>query len=148
MHLNLLTNSTKECTQDSSDILLKSPLLSYINPNSEKWVKYHFLNKVQEQDANMIVNNNQLDVSWLNMYFNRDLRELNIWINKNIVLYLGDFCETTIGVRLRIATSMLNKCYSIDDDKKRVLHTALTHRIWREFYSVVNEQLPFQQTSH
>lgn len=96
----------------------------------------------------MIVNNNQLDVSWLNMYFNRDLRELNIWINKNIVLYLGDFCETTIGVRLRIATSMLNKCYSIDDDKKRVLHTALTHRIWREFYSVVNEQLPFQQTSH
>lgn len=143
MQLNLLTNSTIECTQGNSDILLKTPLLLHLNPNSEKWIKYHFLNKVQDQDKNMVVNNNQLNISWLNMYFNRDLRDLNIWINKNIVLCLGDFCETTVGVRLRIATSMLNKCYSIDDDKKRELHSALTQRIWREYYSVVNEQLPF-----
>lgn len=143
MQLNLLTNSTNGCTRGNSDILLKTPLLSHVNPNSEKWVKYHFLNKVQDQDRCITVNNNQLRTSWLNMYFNRDLRDLNIWINKNIVLCLGDENATTIGVRLRIATSMLNKCYSIDDDEKRELHTALTQRIWNEYYSVVDEQLPF-----
>lgn len=143
MQLNLLTNSTNGCTHDNSDILLKTPLLSYLRPDLQKWEKYHFLNAVQDQDKTMVVNNCQLHTSWLNMYFNRDLRELNIWINRNIVLCLGDAVESTIGVRLRIATSMLNKCYSIDDDKKRELHSALTNRIWQEFYSVVNEQLPF-----
>lgn len=108
-----------------------------------KWQKYRFLNRVQDQDRNMIVNNCQLHVSWLTMYFNRDLRELNTWINKNIVLCLGDVCEKTVDVRLRIATSMLNKCYSIDDDTKRMVHTYMVERLRREFYSVVNEQLPF-----
>lgn len=143
MRLVSSTNSTNGCTQGNSDILLKTPLLEYINPYLMKWQKYRFLNRVQDQDRNMIVNNCQLHVSWLTMYFNRDLRELNTWINKNIVLCLGDVCEKTVDVRLRIATSMLNKCYSIDDDTKRMVHTYMVERLRREFYSVVNEQLPF-----
>lgn len=143
MRLVSSTNSTSGCTQGNSDILLKTPLLEYINPYLMKWQKYRFLNRVQDQDRNMIVNNCQLHVSWLTMYFNRDLRELNTWINKNIVLCLGDVCEKTVDVRLRIATSMLNKCYSIDDDTKRMVHTYMVERLRREFYSVVNEQLPF-----
>lgn len=143
MQLNSLTNLTNGCTQGNTDLLIKTPLLEYVNPKLMKYQKYKFLNRVQDQDKYMVVNNCQLHLSWLTMYFNRDLRELNTWINKNIVLCLGDICERTADVRIRIATSMLNKCYSIDDDTKRMVHTRLIHRLKLEFYSVVNEQLPF-----
>ena len=96
----------------------------------------------------MVVNNCQLNIPWLKMYFNYDLRTLNVWINRNIVLCLGDIVERTFDVRVRIATSMLFKCIGLTDDEKRQIHSDFVTKMRREFYSVVDEQLPFQQIGH
>ena len=108
-----------------------------------KWEKYRTLNRIQDQDKFMVVNNCQLNIPWLKMYFNYDLRTLNVWINRNIVLCLGDIVERTFDVRVRIATSMLFKCIGLTDDEKRQIHSDFVTKMRREFYSVVDEQLPF-----
>ena len=91
----------------------------------------------------MIYDNNQLDTIWINMKLNRDLRELNAFVNKNIVLKFGRISDTTFGVLLRIATGMLNKCNSITEEDKLRIHRKLCLRLHLEFNSVINEMLPF-----
>lgn len=128
----------------SSKILItNSTLLNYIAKNTPKELQYEWLRSTYTQDRFLLINNVQLYLNFLDVVLNRDLRELNVWINKNIVLQFGNMSEKTFDVRMRIATSMLNKCQSINDDKKREVHEHLIKRMTIEFYSVVNESLPF-----
>ena len=127
----------------SKILITNSTLLNYIAENTPKELQYEWLRSTYTQDRFLLVNNVQLYLNFLDVVLNRDLRELNVWINKNIVLQFGNMSEKTFDVRMRIATSMLNKCQSINDDKKREVHEHLIKRMSLEFYSVVNESLPF-----
>ena len=57
---------------------------------------------MQDLDQYMIYDNNQLDTLWINMKLNRDLRELNAFINKNIV-------RASTTKRAQSRRKMLNK---------------------------------------
>lgn len=126
-----------------NDLLIKSVLLKGIPKDYPKYKKYEYLDKLQDLDQYMIYDNNQLDTLWINMKLNRDLRELNAFVNKNIVLKFGRISDMTFGVLLRIATGMLNKCNSITEEDKLRIHRNLCLRLHLEFNSVINEMLPF-----
>lgn len=127
----------------SSELLIKSPLLKFIPDDWMKYQVYNYLDKNKNLDQFMLINNNQLDTLWLNAYTNIELRNINEFINRSIILKFGKISDTTFGVLLRIATGMLNKCKCIDDDEKRKLHRSLCLRLQLEFNSVFNEMLPF-----
>jgi len=127
----------------SSELLIKSPLLKFIQKDWLKYQIYNYLDKNKNLDQYMLINNNQLDTLWLNAYTNIELRNINEFVNRSIVLKFGSISEETFGVLLRIATGMLNKCKSINDAEKRKLHCSLCLRLKLEFNSVFNEMLPF-----
>lgn len=72
-----------------------------------------------------------------------DLRVWLTWVNHNIVLNLGLDSSTTIGVKLRIATSMLNNIKTLDDITKIEIHSNLTRNVWNEQHIIEVEDLPF-----
>lgn len=68
------------------------------------------------------------------------------WVNKNIVLIIGKETYRTIQVRVRIATSMLNKLVEenlITTKNAIKIHLNLVENVGRETMSIVNEDLPF-----
>ncbi len=78
---------------------------------------------------------------------NDDLHSILVWVNKKIVLLLGLADYRTIGVRMRIATGLLNKL--VYDGR---LSAKLSSRIHHNFVTTINgelseintEDLPFQ----
>ena len=69
---------------------------------------------------------------WRNTY----LKDLLKWVNKKIVLHLGISDYRTIGVRMRIATGMLNKL--VYEDKISIKIGACIHN---NFVTTVNDEL-------
>lgn len=76
--------------------------------------------------------------------------DILIWTNKNILFELPRVknCSNTqwIGVRIRIATNMLNKCVEnnfIEKDTAIAYHGRLTSRIRRILGDIYTEDLPF-----
>lgn len=65
------------------------------------------------------------------------------WVNRNIVLNLGLDSYETVGVKLRIATSMLNKIKTLDNITKIEIHSNLTRNVWNEQRIIEVEDLPF-----
>ena len=74
----------------------------------------------------------------------KELQGWLAWVNRNIVINLGLDSRETVGVKLRIATCMLNKLTSIDEITKIEIHSNLTRNIWYEQDIIDVEDLPFQ----
>lgn len=74
---------------------------------------------------------------------NKDIRRWLKWVNYNIVIQLGEVDFTTLGVKLRIATGMLNRIESLTDLEKIQIHSNLTRNVNEEFYRIFDENLPF-----
>lgn len=74
---------------------------------------------------------------------NRDLRKWLEWVNLNICLLIASDTEKTTGVKLRIATGMLNKIESLSDIEKIQIHSNLTNNIYEEHFRIKNGELPF-----
>ena len=67
---------------------------------------------------------------------NDDLHNILVWVNKKIVLLLGLADYRTIGVRMRIATGLLNKL--VYDGR---LSVKLSNKIHRNFVTTINGEL-------
>lgn len=81
-----------------------------------------------------IIHQNEESINWLH------------WVNEKITLNIGKECYTTLDVRVRIATSMLNKL--VDKELIRLedailIHLNLTENLRMETWIVITEDLPF-----
>lgn len=77
---------------------------------------------------------------------NPDLRQVVRWVNERIVLTLGIADYRTIGVRLRIATGMINKLVHEGKIPKGVgilIHQALVTNLNDEICAINTQGLPF-----
>ena len=77
---------------------------------------------------------------------NNHLRILVRWINRRITLFIGIADYRTLGVRLRIATSMLNKLVENDivpRDIAEKIHYYLCNNVRNECNLITDEDLPF-----
>lgn len=91
-----------------------------------------FLSGIEEEDFDVIYT----------ICTNKDLRNLLNWVNESIVLNIGIMDNCTIGVRLRIFTSMLNKI-QIQKNISIKIHQNVTSNVNREMSDIVTEDLPF-----
>lgn len=77
-------------------------------------------------------------------FVNHDLRRWIRWVNLNICLNLGsEYNSQSLGVKLRIATGLLNKIESLTDEEKIQLHSNLVRNIHDEINKIIDETLPF-----
>lgn len=77
---------------------------------------------------------------------NGELTKLMRWINKNIALGLGIDSYQTTGVKIRIATSMLNNLVQkniISQNRANLIHDRLVFNVEAERVLLINEELPF-----
>ena len=78
---------------------------------------------------------------------NPDLRQIVEWVNKKLVLQLGIIDYRTIGVRLRIATGMINKLVHekrLSEKTGMLIHFSLVSNLNREISAINTQDLPFQ----
>lgn len=80
------------------------------------------------------------DVNWRD---NPELWKLKGWITYNIILNLGNDSPVTTGVKVRIATGMLNKIESLTVLEKIRIHDDLILTIFKEQNAIIDEELPF-----
>lgn len=77
---------------------------------------------------------------------NKSLIELIKWINKNVLLNLDKDSLATLGVKTRIATSMLNKLVEKGQLNKHygiLVHDILVANTVSSYYEIMDESLPF-----
>lgn len=77
---------------------------------------------------------------------NPDLRRIVKWVNKKLVLQLGIIDYRTIGVRLRIATGMINKLVhekKLSEKTGMLIHFSLVSNLNREISAINTQDLPF-----
>lgn len=77
---------------------------------------------------------------------NKRLHDVLVWVNKKITLTLGIADYRTIGVRMRIATGMLNKLMYegiISEKLNTKIHDNFVTTINGEFSAIETEDLPF-----
>lgn len=65
------------------------------------------------------------------------------WVNKNICLNLYKDTLTTISVKIRIATGLLNSIKELKDNEKRIIHDNLIQNIYAEYWKIIEDELPF-----
>lgn len=113
--------------------------------NQKPSVIYDHLRIAYNQGVRGIVENtkvfslcdNEVDDEILyEIWRNEDLHNILVWVNKKIVLLLGLADYRTIGVRMRIATGLLNKL--VYDGR---LSAKLNSRIHRNFVTTINGEL-------
>lgn len=113
--------------------------------NQKPSVIYNHLRIAYNQGVKGIVENtkvfslcdNEVDDEILyEIWRNDDLHNILVWVNKKIVLLLGLADYRTIGVRMRIATGLLNKL--VYDGR---LSAKLNSRIHRNFVTTINGEL-------
>lgn len=73
---------------------------------------------------------------------NRDLANWITWVNTNIILKIGLDLELTTRVKLRIASTMLDKVDITALENMQILSN-LKYNINEEFYNFINDELPF-----
>ena len=81
--------------------------------------------------------------SWIKIMQLTDVLEGGRWVNKNIVFNLEHDTAQTTGVKLRIATGMLNKLKSLSEEDKKIIHENLTTNVYNEMFKIAASQLPF-----
>lgn len=76
----------------------------------------------------------------------RDIQTLIYWINKNILIPLDTLESKTLGVRLRIATAMLNKVIKSNDINALVgvvIHDNFVTNLKQLWFDLQTDELPF-----
>lgn len=81
--------------------------------------------------------------SWMAIMPHKDALSWLRWVNNKICLHIDYENFETIGVKLRIATGMLNKLESLTDLEKIQIHSNLVRNIHNEYYNVQLSRLPF-----
>lgn len=107
--------------------------------------KYEILERVWESDRYGVTMSNAC-ISPFNVVTcicNRDLRKWLEWVNLNICLPIASDTVITTGVKLRIATGMLNKLESLTDLEKIQIHSNLIRNVHLEQNAIIDETLPF-----
>lgn len=77
---------------------------------------------------------------------NDDFKTVIKWINKNILLRLTKDTYITTGVKIRIATSMINKLVNqekLKHDYAILAHNILVSNVTELQHMLLNEDLPF-----
>lgn len=77
---------------------------------------------------------------------NKDLQKIVQWINQKITLSIGIATYQTLLVRIRIATSMMNKLVAegkLNHKFNIRIHNYLVKNVWNEVILITNEELPF-----
>lgn len=80
------------------------------------------------------------------IYYNKAVHPVVRWINKNILLELDRASYCTIGVKLRIATSMMNCLVTsgeLDKNIALLIHSNLTLNVNKALGQIWTEDLPF-----
>ncbi len=74
---------------------------------------------------------------------NHDLRKWLMWVNTNVIMCLGLDWEVTTRIKLRIASSMLNKVDGLTDLEKVQIFVTLKDNINKDLYKITIDELPF-----
>lgn len=77
---------------------------------------------------------------------NKPLHDILVWVNRKIILTLGIADYRTIGVRMRIATGMLNKIVSEGKLSRKLafdIHQNFVTTLNGEVSAISTEDLPF-----
>lgn len=131
-----------------------SPLPGVKLVNMKPTEVYDELRSIYNQGAEYLLNNVEMfaqhdetedDVIY-EICINPDLRRIVKWVNKKIVLQLGIITYETIGVRLRIATGMLNKLIHEERIPRKtgmLIHLTLVSNLNREISAITTQDLPF-----
>lgn len=82
-------------------------------------------------------------IRWHEIMSKRDVINWIRWVNVNICRSLRKDSHTTTGVKIRIATCMLNKLRSLSDEQKIEIHKNLTANVNAECFRIITEDLPF-----
>lgn len=80
------------------------------------------------------------DLKWYLKH--KDILEVCIWVDVNIIENIEFLTYITVGVLVRIATGMICNC-NIDNNTKIIMHTYLTNNIWESYKRQVEKDLPF-----
>ena len=116
---------------------------------------YNQLRIAYNQGAKGILQNTRLFMSYDNdkddellyeIWRNDKLHSIVTWINKKITLVIGIADYRTIGVRMRIATGLLNKLVAEGDLSKNIsirIHDNFVKTINGEMSAINTEDLPF-----
>ena len=125
-------------------MLIRSPLLQMVRtlPSVDK---YDFLARAYKQDHYCTLCTeciSPLKVSTLQAYRMRSWLE---WVNVNIILQLGciTMSEKRLGVLMRIAVNMLDKVPQVGNITRLEMISNLQHNVWKEYYNIRSEGLPF-----
>jgi hypothetical protein len=131
-----------------------SPLPGVKLVNMKPTEVYDELRSIYNQGAEYLLNNVEMfaqhdeaedDVIY-EICINPDLRSIVRWVNKKIVLQLGIIDYRTIGVRLRIATGMINKLVHenrLPEKTGMLIHFSLVSNLNREISAINTQDLPF-----
>lgn len=85
----------------------------------------------------------KMSMEWASNY---DLRTVEYWITKNIFIVLNDLRQKTYDVRIRIATSMINKLVNegkLDRKLAILFHQGFVENLKKVWYDLQMESLPF-----
>ena len=115
---------------------------------------YDKLRSIHNQGAEYLISNVEMFVEHDEMdddvlyeiAINPDLRNIIKWVNEKIVLLLGLANYQTIGVRLRIATAMINKLVfekKLPEKTGRLIHYSLVSNLNSEISAINTQDLPF-----
>uniref|UniRef100_A0AAU8B9I4 Uncharacterized protein n=1 Tax=Dulem virus 42 TaxID=3145760 RepID=A0AAU8B9I4_9CAUD len=97
------------------------------------------LSKVDIHDIHSVIE----PFDYITTIRNSELIGWVMWVNKNICQKLEtDYFETT-GVKIRIATGMLNNIQSLSDLQKIQIHSNIVRNIYLEIGRIQEESLPF-----
>lgn len=123
--------------------------------NSKPSVVYDHLRIAYNQGARGIIENANMfalergeincDILY-EIWRNKPLHDILIWVNKKITLQLGIADYRTLGVRMRIATGMLNKLTKeglLSKDMNINIHENFINAINGELSLINTEDLPF-----
>lgn len=103
--------------------------------------------EILENTRAFAMNDGEVDYDVIyEIWRNPHLHDLLKWVNKKIVLRLGIADYRTIGVRMRIATGMLNKLVSENKLSKKIsicIHNNFVTTVNDELSAINTEDLPF-----
>ena len=78
---------------------------------------------------------------------NDKVRTVEYWITSNIFILLNDLHPKTLDVRIRIATSMMNKLVNegkLNREMSILFHQGFVENLYKVKYDLQMESLPFQ----
>lgn len=110
---------------------------------------HHLIDTVEGGYPHVIVFYDDKDIADRILYencINSELRKVTLWITKNILTVLNDLHYKTFGVRIRIATGMVNKLVNegkLDSTLAFYVHEGFVKNLRDLKFDLEVESLPF-----